>query len=60
MLSAPTAQPKEVSPAWIACAIERMAINPEEQRRLTVDIGTVYGIPAASAAALERYNGEGG
>ena len=37
-----------------------MAMSPEEQSRLTVEIGTLSGIPAASAAARETYNGDGG
>jgi hypothetical protein len=35
-------------------------MRPEEQSRLTVEIGTLSGIPAASAAARETYRGEGG
>jgi hypothetical protein len=35
-------------------------MSPEEQSRLTVETGTLSGIPAASAAARERYKGEGG
>jgi hypothetical protein len=35
-------------------------MRPDEQSRLTVEIGTLSGIPAASAAARETYNGEGG
>jgi hypothetical protein len=42
------------------CAIFLIAMSPEEQSRLTVDIGTPSGIPAASAAARETYRGEGG
>lgn len=38
----------------------RMDMSPEEHSRFTVDIGTSCGIPAASAAALDTYNGEGG
>lgn len=53
MLSAPTAIPSLVSPVWIACAIWRMAMRPDEHSLFTTDIGTSYGIPAAMAAALE-------
>jgi hypothetical protein len=35
-------------------------MRPDEQSRLTVEIGTLSGIPAASAAARETYRGEGG
>ena len=35
-------------------------MRPDEQSRLTVEIGTLSGIPAAKAAARETYNGEGG
>jgi hypothetical protein len=35
-------------------------MRPEEHSRLTVDIGTSWGMPAASAAALETYSGDGG
>jgi len=35
------------------CAMLRIAINPEEQSRLTAEIGTSYGIPEAKAAARE-------
>jgi hypothetical protein len=35
-------------------------MSPDEQSRLTVDIGTLSGIPAANAAARETYKGEGG
>jgi len=38
----------------------RMAISPEEHSRLTVEMGTSCGIPAAIAAAREMYRGEGG
>jgi hypothetical protein len=38
----------------------RIAMSPEEQSRLTVWIGTLAGMPAASAAARETYSGEGG
>ena len=35
-------------------------MRPDEQRRLTVEIGTEAGMPEASAAARETYNGDGG
>jgi hypothetical protein len=60
MLSTPTATPSSASPAWIECAMFRMAISPEEQSRLTVWMGTLAGMPAASAAARDTYSGEGG
>ena len=60
MLSTPAATPSDISPARMLCAIFLIAISPEEQSRLTVEIGTVSGIPAASAAARETYKGEGG
>lgn len=37
-----------------------MAIKPEEHSLFTVEIGTLYGIPAAIAAALDMYRGDGG
>ena len=60
MLSTPAATPSDISPARMLCAIFLIAISPEEQSRLTVEIGTLSGIPAASAAARETYKGEGG
>lgn len=41
MLSTPNAKPRDVSPVCIECAMLRIAIKPEEQRRLTVEIGTL-------------------
>lgn len=35
-------------------------MSPEEQSRLTVETGVLWGMPAASAAARETYKGEGG
>lgn len=60
ILSTPTATPKEISPDWMECAIFRMDIRPDEHRRFTVEMGTWLGMPAASAAARETYNGDGG
>jgi hypothetical protein len=60
MLSTPTATPSDISPARMLCAIFLIAMSPEEQSRLTVETGTLSGIPAASAAARETYKGEGG
>lgn len=53
MLSTPTATPISISPLWIECTILRIAISPEEQSRLTVEMGTSCGMPAAMAAARE-------
>lgn len=60
MLSIPTATPREISPDWIACAILRIDCRPDEQSRLTVEMGIEAGMPAARAAAREIYSGEGG
>ena len=60
MLSTPTATPSDISPARMLCAMFLIAMSPEEQSRLTVETGTLSGIPAASAAARETYKGEGG
>ena len=60
MLSAAAAIPSCVSPARMACAMPRMDMRPDEHRRFTVEMGTVAGMPAASAAARERYSGDGG
>jgi hypothetical protein len=60
MLSTPTATPSDISPARMLCATLLIAMSPEEQSRLMVEIGTPSGIPAASAAARETYKGEGG
>lgn len=38
----------------------RIAMRPDEQSLFTVEIGTLFGIPAANAAAREMYKGEGG
>lgn len=35
-------------------------MSPDEHSRFTVEMGTSAGIPAAIAAALEIYRGEGG
>ena len=53
MLSTPIARPSFVSPLCMLCAMLRIAINPDEHKRFTVEIGTEAGIPAASAAARE-------
>lgn len=53
MLSAPAAKPMEDSPTFIAWAILRMAIRPDEQSLFTVEMGTSAGIPAARAAARD-------
>lgn len=53
MFSTPTANPSPTSPALIALAMFRMDMRPLEQRRLTVEMGTLGGMPAASAAARE-------
>ena len=37
-----------------------MDCSPEEQSRLTVEMGTSTGTPAAMAAARDTYNGDGG
>ena len=60
MLSAAAAIPSCVSPARMACAMPRIDMRPDEHRRFTVEMGTVAGMPAASAAARERYSGDGG
>jgi hypothetical protein len=60
IFSAPTAKPRDISPDLMAYAMFLIAMRPEEQSRLTVDIGTSSGIPAAIAAAREIYNGDGG
>ena len=36
------------------------AMSPDEHSLFTVEMGTLSGIPAESAAALEAYKGEGG
>lgn len=59
MLSTPTATPSDISPDLMALAIFLIACSPEEHSRLTVEIGTSAGMPAASAAARETYSGEG-
>ena len=38
----------------------RMAIRPDEHNRLTVEMGTLAGIPADMAAERETYKGDGG
>lgn len=40
ILSTPTASPMEVSPAWMAWAILRMAIKPDEHSLFTTEMGT--------------------
>lgn len=54
MLSDPAAIPKVISPDLILCAMLRTDMRPDEHSRFTVDMGTVWGKPAANAAALER------
>lgn len=54
MLSDPAAIPNVISPDLILCAMLRIDMRPDEHSRFTVDIGTVWGKPAANAAALER------
>ena len=53
MLSTPTATPSEISPVSMAFAMLRIACNPEEHNRFTVEMGTSAGTPAANAAALD-------
>lgn len=60
ILSTPTAIPREISFDSIAWDIVLIAMRPEEQSLFTVEIGTVCGIPAARAAALLAYAGDGG
>jgi hypothetical protein len=60
IFSTPIVRPMDVSPDWMACAMFLIAMRPEEHSRLTVDIGTSCGMPAASAAARETCNGGGG
>ena len=60
MLSMPAAIPSSICPARMELEMFTMDCSPEEQSRLTVEMGTSTGIPAAIAAARDTYKGDGG
>ena len=57
--SAPPASATSTSPVWIACAAETIACTPVPQRRLTVNAGVSFGMPAFIPTTRAMYMSAG-